>query len=199
MVYLKTSSYTNAAACLINVLSLNDSTYKPKEEDEYKIWLSSVVLPTRACSIFGLASVGLNYGLNVKVFTESLEFDYPDYRFHRYKKSDIELAKKISELYVEKSKKEGIEFNVGEVRFEKLKELLVDNYLIVRINTKDIRNLKKNNSNYVVFLKYEDKMYEIIDPSQGNISVDEELAKESYVSLETKKHRSHNVLCIEKK
>ncbi|MFT4283137.1 MAG: peptidase C39 family protein [Candidatus Woesearchaeota archaeon] len=199
MVYLKTTPYTNASACLINILEILNKNYKGSQEEEFKIWLKTSLLPTRASSIYGLAIIAKQEGLNPKIFVEGEDFDFPDYRFYRYKKSDIEYAQISSEIYKEKCKEKNIPIHVTQVSLEKIKDLLKTNYLMVRINTKQIRDLKKNSSNYIVFESYKNKLFTIIDPTKGRLEVNEDTIYESYISLETKKHRLHKILCIEKK
>ncbi len=199
MVYLKTTPYTTAATSLMNVFNKKIEGYKATQQEEFSIWQRSVALPTRASSIFGLALIAKEKGLNPTIYAEGDEFDFPDYRFHRYKKSDIEFAQISSDLYKQECLKKKIPINIEDISFEKIKELLKTNYLIVRINTKFIRDLKRNNSNYLLFEKYENNVFRIIDPKQGELDVDEKTALQSYISLETKKHRLHKVLCISKK
>lgn len=198
MVYIRTTPYTNAVCCLLNALELLKKDFKASSDNEFSMWLSSAVLPMRTSSVYALASIGKSLGLNPKLIVDSLDFDFPDYRFHRYKKADVLLAKVSSEIYRKKCEAQNIKIDVKKVDFEIIKDLIKSNYLIVRINTKNIRSLKKNNSNYVLFKSFKDGFFDIIDPSQGLIKVEESLVLESYISLETKKHRAHKVLVLEK-
>ena len=197
MVFIRSTPYTNAVCCLINILSLKKNT-NFKQKDEYDIWLKTAVLPMRTSSIYGLALISKQHSLTPKLIVENHEFDFPDYRFHRYKKSDVEMAKFSSEIYRKKCEEANINITVKKIDFEDLKKLVLENYCIVRINTKFIRNLKRNNSNYVVFKDYKNKEFEIIDPSQGTLKISEEVAYNSYLSLETKKHRAHKLLVFSK-
>ncbi len=198
MVYIQKTPYTTAASSLINVLAHVKKDYSPSEEDEFKIWMESANLPIRASSIFGLALAAKKRSLKPEVYVESEEYDFPDYRFYRYKKEDVELAKKSSEIYKKKAKKENINTVTTQINIDLIKELLRKNYLLVRINVKDLRNLKSNSSNYLMFKNYENKEFTIIDPIQGEIKVKEDTIVSCLESLEKKKHRSRKLISIMK-
>lgn len=197
MTYLKTTPYTNAVCCLLNVISLKKNN-EFSQNEEIDLWLKTATLPTRASSIFGLALEAKKKDLEVEVIVSNEDFDFPDYRFHRYKKSDIELANISEKIYLNKCKKEKINITIKEISIKEIIELLKTHYLIIRLNTKIIRNLKRNNSNYLLFTNFKDNNFEIIDPSIGVLNVSKELITESYKSLETKKYRNHKLLMIKK-
>lgn len=193
MVYLQKTSYTTAAASLINIFLLKG--LKVDEFEEFKIWLSSANLPVRASSVYGLACYAKDKGLDVEVLTEKEEFDFPDYRFYRYTKEDIEFAGISSSLYKERALELGINIKVMDISLSMIKSLLLNGkLLLVRLNVKEIRHTKKNSSNFVAIIGFEDSKFKIIDPVQGLLYIDFETFSWSFESLETKKHRAHKVL-----
>ena len=89
--YTQSTPFTTAAASLLTILH-NKKQIPLTKENEFKIWHSSVNLPTRGSSIYGLALVAKRHGLNPKVVVEKKEYEFPDYRFYRYTKEDVEHA-----------------------------------------------------------------------------------------------------------
>ncbi len=65
---------------------------------------------------------------------------------------------------------------------------------MLRINTKPIRNEKRNTSNYIIVQKYNNHHFQIIDPQLGGLSVPEETFQEAFETLETKKYRGHRMI-----
>jgi len=192
--YKQTTDYTTAASSLLTILS-HFNKLKPTEENELKIWRASVNLPTRASSIFSLALIAKE--LNPTIIVGTKEFDFPDYRFYRYSKEDIEIAQKASELHLMQAEKNNIEIKEEEITIEQVKELLKENILLLRLNTKPIRDSNRNHSNFLVVYDY-NKNYKIIDPLQGNIEVTEQIFNESFKTLATKKHRAHKMIVFKK-
>jgi len=189
--YLQTTEFTTAASSLLTILS-HFKKLKPTRENELKIWLNSVNLPTRASSIYSLANIAQE--LKPTIMVESKEFEFPDYRFYRYTKEDIELAQESSRIHLKKCK---VEIKEQEITLNQIKKLLKDNILILRLNTKPIRNTKRNHSNYLIIYDY-NKNFKIIDPKQGNLTISNEIFKESFETLQTKKHRSHKMIIFPK-
>ncbi len=199
MVYLQTTPYTTAASSLINILEMINTDYEGCVDDEFDIWLNSALLPTRASSIFGLGLVAKRKKIEPFIIVESEEYDFPDYRFYRYKKKDVDYAKISSDLYKKKAKKTKIPCEVKSIDLDLIKELLKNNYLIVRLNVKDIRGLKSNSSNYLVFKKYEEDVFTIIDPMQGELQIKEETVKSCLETLEVKKRRARKLIGFKRK
>jgi len=96
--YKQTTEFTGAAAALAMVINHFKPSFALSKENEFRIWMYSVNLPTRACSIYGLAGFARDLGLDVRVVVGKKEYGYPDYRFKGYKKDEIEAAKYTSDI-----------------------------------------------------------------------------------------------------
>lgn len=197
MVYLQTTPYTTAASSLLNLLEYKQ-VLKGDMEEEFKIWMSTAVLPVRASSIYGLAVYAKEKGLEPFLIVEKDEFDFPDYRFYRYKKQDVELAKITSGIYKKKAKEKNISCKVSEIKLNYIKELLEENYIILRVNVKEIRRLKRNSSNFLFFKDYKDGEFTAVDPVQGEIKIGEELVENGLKTLEEKKYRARKLMAVKK-
>lgn len=197
--YLQTTSFTCAASSLLTMMHNFNSKIELSKENEFEIWRKTALLPTRASSIFGLAMLAKKIGLDPKVVVEKEEYDFPDYRFYRYKKTDIEYAKYFESYYLKKAKEAGVNVQVQQIKKEDiLNELSKGKHLILRVNVKPIRELKRNKSNYIVVKSYKDKHFEIIDPKLGYLSIPEEVFNEAFQTLETKKYRDSRMMVFEK-
>ncbi|MFT4261418.1 MAG: hypothetical protein ACMXX9_03225 [Candidatus Woesearchaeota archaeon] len=198
MVYLQKTSYTTLAASLINVFL--ELKVKVLDEEEFFIWHNSANLPIRASSIYGVASYAFKKGLNVEVIVEDKEFDFPDYRFYRYTKDDVLLAKKSSSIYLNDCEALGIRVIERGIDFSFVKSLVLQKkILLLRLNVKSIRGLKKNSSNFLAILGFERGNFRVIDPKSGEHFVAESDMIECFSSLETKKHRSHKMIVFNEK
>ena len=126
---------------------------------------------------------------------EKKEYDFPDYRFYRYTKEDIEQATFSSNMHLTKTEKLGIPIEEKKITIKDIKdELQNKNIILLRLNTKPFRDTKRNTSNYVVVKSYSDNKFQIVDPFLGTLSIPEEMMQESFESLETKKHRDHRMI-----
>lgn len=189
--HLQSTSYTTAASSLLTILHhlKNTPLTKDKESD---IWHKTVNLPTRASSIYALALYAKKEGLNPKLIVEKKEYDFPDYRFYRYKKEDIIEASFSSQLYLEKIEQQQIPLSMEKITLQKIKTLLQENnILLLRLNTKPFRQEARNTSNYVVVFAYTNNHFQIIDPVTGAVSLPENIFQEAFQSLESKKQRAH--------
>ena len=194
--YLQTTPFTTAASSLLTILHHFKPEIQPTKENEFDIWQKTVTLPTRGSSIFGLANYAKEQGLNVKVVLENKQYDFPDYRFYGYKKSDIELAAFSSQLHLQRTIKNQIPIEEKKIKLEHIEQELKQNHLLIlRINAKPIRqDQKRNTSNYIVVLSYIDNYFQIIDPALGALSIPKETMLEAFLSLETKKHQDHRMI-----
>ena len=195
--YLQTTPFTCAASSLLTILHHFKKTSLTKE-NEFDIWQKTVLLPTRASSIFALASYAKNKGLVPKVIVENPCYDFPDYRFYRYKKEDIELASFNSNLHLNKAKKNQVIIEERNINFSDLKKETNENFLLIRINTKPIRNEKRNTSNFIIIQSYKNNYFQIIDPKLGGLSIPESIMQEAFETLETKKYRDHKMILFPK-
>jgi len=190
--YKQTTNYTGAASALLSVLHYFDETFEMNEENELDIWLKSIIAPTKASSIFGLALFAKEKGLTPKIIIEDKHYTYPDYRFKRYTKKQIELAEKIANRYMAKAEEENIlivekDFDVNYIDSLLMKRKII----IVRVNAGALRGTKST-SKYVVVYKKSKKdpnKYFIIDPRRRRKKVSRELLEEALEELKTKKKR----------
>lgn len=188
--YKQTTSYTGAASAILTIMHHLDPSIELNDENELDIWLSSILPPTKASSIFGLSVYAKKKGLQPKIVIEDKHYSYPDYRFKRYTKKQIELAEKISKRYMAKCDEEGIlilerDFDVNYIDGLLQKEKI----LLVRINAGRLRGTKST-SKYIV-VSGKDKMdYVIYDPrKKREQKVTREILEESLEELKTKKKR----------
>ncbi|NQV91359.1 peptidase C39 family protein [Candidatus Woesearchaeota archaeon] len=197
--YFQTTSFTTAAASLLTILTYLNPDIKHSKLREFDIWRSSVNLPTRASSIYALATYAKKCGLDPKVVVESKEYKFPDYRFYRYTKDDILHASFASTMHQNKAERENIQieerrFTIDEIT-EELKEGKV---ILLRLNTKPIWHSKRNTSNYIVLHGFQEELYNLIDPAFGALSIPRETLQEAFDSLETKKYRDHRMIVFGK-
>lgn len=186
--YKQTTNYTGSASALMCILK-NLGKLEFSRDNELDIWQKSVVLPTRASSVFGLALYAKELGLDVEIVIEDFKYTYPDYRFKRYTKKQIDLAEVIANRYRDLVSKKGIKVTERDFGIEYINELL-DNkrILLLRVNAGVLRGTKST-SKYIVVFKKEGKKYFIIDPRKGIKKVTKEILEESMVELKTKKKR----------
>lgn len=189
--YKQTTNYTGASSALLSILHFFDENFELNEDNELDIWLSTVILPTRASSVFGLALYAKKKGLDPKIIIEDANYTYPDYRFKRYTKKQILLAEKIADRYKMKCESEGIiivekDFDVNFIDslLEKRKILLL------RVNAGRLRGTKSTSKYIVVYKRAHDRnKYFIIDPRRRRKKVTREMLEESLIELRTKKKR----------
>ncbi|MBU0456566.1 MAG: peptidase C39 family protein [Nanoarchaeota archaeon] len=193
--YFQTTPFTCAASSLLIILHHLNPEIELNRENEFDIWQKTTNLPTRGSSIYALANYAKKLGLNLQIIVEKKEYEFPDYRFYRYTKEDIEHAAFSSELHKKQAEENKIIIKEKKIVIEDIKkELMSNNILLLRINAKPIRNTKRNTSNYIVVHGYSESSFQIIDPALGALSISEEIMKESFESLETKKYRDHRMI-----
>jgi hypothetical protein len=193
--YKQTTSFTTAASSLLTILNYLNPEILATKEREFHIWQNSVTLPTRGSSIFALAYYAKKMGINAKVIVENKEYNFPDYRFYRYTKKDIEEASFSEQQFLKKAEKCEIEIEEREITFDDVKnELRNGNILLIRLNTKPIRGEKRNTSNFVVVHGNKGKRFQIIDPGFAALSITPEVMKEAFESLGTKKYRDNRMI-----
>ena len=193
--YTQTTPFTTAASSLLTILTTLNPDIKPTKEKEFDIWRKTVNLPTRASSIFALATYAKKHGLNPKVIVAKKGYDFPDYRFYRYKKEDIEQAA-FSELqHLKEAEENGVEIDEKNINFSDIKNKISKcKILLLRLNTKPIRNEKRNTSNFIVVAGYKKEYFEIFDPTLGGLSIPESILKEAFETLDTKKFRDQRLI-----
>jgi hypothetical protein len=190
--YKQTTNYTGASSALLSVLHYFDKNFSLSEENELDIWLKTAILPTRASSVFGLALYAKQKGLQPKIIIEDASYTYPDYRFKRYTKKQIELAEKIATRYKKQAQEEGIliverDFDVNYIDTLLAKEKI----LLVRVNAGRLRGTKSTSKYIVIYKKSatDPNQYFVIDPRRRRKKVTREMLEESLDELKTKKKR----------
>ncbi|MCF7799271.1 peptidase C39 family protein [Candidatus Woesearchaeota archaeon] len=190
--YKQTTNYTGAASALLSILHYFDATIEFSQENELDIWLKSAILPTRASSVFGLAMYAKEKGLQPKIIIEDASYTYPDYRFKRYTKKQIELAEKIANRYKKQAEEDGIlivekDFDVNYIDSLLAKEKI----LLIRVNAGRLRGTKSTSKYIVIYKKSatDSNQYFIIDPRRRRKKITREMLEESLEELKTKKKR----------
>ncbi len=204
--YHQTTSFTTAASSLLNILHHLNPKISLERKQEFLIWRSSVILPTRGSSIYALALYAQKLGFSPSIIVEKKEYDFPDYRFYRYTKEDIELAAFSEQLYQEEAEKAGIPIIFKEIKFAEIKKFLsAGKKLLLRLNGKPLRQSKRNSSHFLAALGFDttkdetakdktQQKYIVIDPAQGILALEESLFQEAFESIESKKHRDHRLI-----
>ncbi|MFC1648539.1 peptidase C39 family protein [Nanoarchaeota archaeon] len=191
--YTRTTEYSTAASSLMLIINHLKPDFQLDTENEFRIWMSSVNLPTRACSIYGLAIFAKKLGLEPKIVLEEKEYEYPDYRFKGYTKQEIDQAKFASKLRHKDARAIGIPIEERTFDLEEVKRLVEKGHVILlRVNAGALRD-KGSVSNYVVVYSYKDK-FSMVDPVQGKITVGYERLQEAFETLVTKKKRDHRMI-----
>jgi predicted double-glycine peptidase len=195
--YRQTTAYTGAAAALLMVLHQeNPDEWPLTRESEFRIWHESANLPTRSSSIYALAKIAKSAGLTAQVVVEEREYDYPDYRFKRYKKVDIDDAKFSSKQHAKSARKAGVKIEERELELTEIKTLAKEGkLLLLRVNAGVFRETKAT-SRYVLVAAYDGGTYQVLDPAQGELRIDEQQMEEAFETLTTKKKRDHRVIII---
>lgn len=195
--HFQSSPYTTAASSLLTILHHKIQTPLTKQ-NEFTIWHETANLPTRGSSIYALARYAKQQGLNPSIIVEKKQYDFPDYRFYRYTKEDIEHASFSSDQHQQEALNIGVPITETSMTLQHVKNTLKNNIIILRLNVKPIRNEKRNTSNYIIVHGYQDNYFQIIDPGFAALSIPEETMQEAFDSLETKKYRDHRMLIFPK-
>lgn len=192
--YKQTTQFTGAASSLMMIVHHYKPEFELTRDNEFAIWMSSVNLPTRACSIYALSRFAYERGLAVEVYVGKQEYDYPDYRFKGYKKEEIDAATFTEEIYLKKLKDSNIKINVGEFTLGKVKELVKQGKIImIRLDAGVFRDIKPSSS-YIIITGYSAKGFEIYDPYAGKLVVSEDDMQSSFEDLATKRRRDHRMI-----
>lgn len=192
--YKQTTQFTGAASSLMMIIHHYKPEFKLNRDNEFLIWMSSVNLPTRACSVYALSRFAHEQGLAVEVYVGKQEYDYPDYRFKGYKKEEIDAATFTEEIYLKKLKDSNININVGEFTLEKVKELVKQGKIVMtRLDAGIFRDIKPSSS-YIIITGHNAKDFEIYDPYAGKLVVSEEDIQSSFEDLATKRRRDHRMI-----
>ncbi|MBW2990910.1 peptidase C39 family protein [Candidatus Woesearchaeota archaeon] len=194
--YTQTTEYTTAASSLMAVINHFKPDFKLTRENEFLIWHSTANLPVRASSIYALAVFAKQQGLSPSIVLGEKEYDYPDYRFKGYTKKEIDEAKFSSKLFHKKAMHLKIPVDEREFDFKEVRKLIkLGKVLMLRLNEGALRE-SGSTSKYVVIFEYNasKKEFSVMDPKQGIINPSEELLKQAFETLETKKKRDHRMM-----
>jgi hypothetical protein len=195
--YHRTTEFTTAASSLMVIINHFNPEFKLTRENEFLIWKNTATLPIRASSIYGLAVFAKKQGLNPAVILADKDYDYPDYRFKGYRKKEVDEAKFSSKLYYNEAKKLKIPIEERDFEFREVKDLLKKGkILLLRINEGALR-AKKSTSKYIVVYAHDTnkKEFLVMDAKQqGAVKVSDELLKEAFETLATKKKRNHEMI-----
>lgn len=192
-VYKQTTKYTGAASSLLMVLNHYNKLELTKE-NEYKIWQNSAQLPTRASSIFALATIAENLGIKTRIVVGNTKFEYPNYRFKKYKLKDIEQAKFTSNIFLTKAREKKIAVEERDFKLEEVKKHLKEGkVLMVRVNVGKLRE-KKVTCNYIIVYGYSNKKFLIIDSKNGKMLTPEEDMEEALETVTTKGKRDKRMV-----
>ncbi len=195
--YKQTTNYTCAASALLIILNHFKPSIKLSRKNEFEIWKSSVILPIRASSIYGLAIYAYEQGVKPAIWAEKLEYDYPDYRFKGYTKNDVEDAEYVSSLYFKKLKRLNISAVEKKFSVSDIKRLLYNGkILMVRLDAGVFRDTGRT-SNYVVVAGIRNNYFVIYDPLQGKKHVSEERFKEAFADLSKRRKRYHKMIIFD--
>jgi hypothetical protein len=193
--HFQSTTFTTAAASLLTIMHYLNNNIKLSKDHEFAIWHKSVNLPTRGSSIYALATYAKEQGLSPTVIVEQKEYSFPDYRFYRYTKEDIEHATFSEKKHLEKAEGANIPIEERTITLDEIQTHLQENKIILlRINTKPFNNIKKNTSNYIVVHGYENNHFHIVNPAHTALSVPKEIMQEAFDTLETKKYRDHRMI-----
>lgn len=199
--YRQTSVYTGAPAALLMALHHNDPQAWPLEcEQEFSIWIASANLPTRSSSIYALGMIAKKAGYDVHAIVGEREYDYPDYRFKRYKKVEIDDAKYSSRLHARRAREAGVTVEEREFGLEEVDEHLNQGSMVLlRVNAGVLRD-RRATSKYVLVREYDEEQgYSVMDPAQGEMHISQEEMQEAFETLVTKKKRDHRMLVLSRK
>ena len=194
--YNQTTEYTTAACSLMAVINHFNKEFALSRDNEFLIWRSTANLPVRASSIYALAIFAKEQGLSPSIVLGEKEYDYPDYRFKGYTKKEIDEAKFSSKLYHKKAMELKIPIEEKEFDFSEVRKVVkLGKVLMLRLNEGALRE-SKSTSKYVVVYAYDSnkKEFSLMDPKQGLVNVGEDLLKEAFETLETKKKRDHRMI-----
>lgn len=196
--YRQTSVYTGAAAALLMALHEKDpKMWTLDRENEFSIWMQSANLPTRSSSIYALGMVAKHAGYDAHIIVGEKEYDYPDYRFMRYKKIEIDDAKYASKLHAKQARIAGVKIDEREFMLDDVAAAVAQGKLVLlRVNAGIFRE-KKATSRYILVTGFDaEDNYVIMDPAQGEVHVSRKDMQDAFETLVTKKKRDHRALIL---
>lgn len=189
--YLQSTEYTTAAASLVWALHQING-HIANSWVELDIWHHSALLPTRASSVYGLALYAKKKGLTPNIIIQKQQYSFPDYRFFRYKKTDIDIAADMQDYYRRAAINEDIPVIKKKITIDLINSLK-DRTMLVRLNPKAWRG--HTTSNFVV-LNVLEQGYKIMDPKVGILCITKQILESSLKQLVDKKKRDPQILVL---
>ena len=166
--YRQTTEYTTAASSLLMVINHYNSDFKLSRENEFLIWQISVNLPTRASSVYALASFAKKQGVPSRLIMEEMEYNYPDYRFKGYTKKEIDEAKFMSKQHAKFAREAGVVIENRDIEVKEIKGLLQDGkILMLRVNAGVFR-VTGSTAKYLVFYKLVSAKHGMLGNKEGS-------------------------------
>lgn len=193
---IQTTRFTSAAVALMHIINSFNKDFILSKENEFRIWQSSVNLPTRSCSIYGLAAFAKEQGVNAKVVVEKHEYSFELTNADEERKEEINNAKFFSFLHQKKARELGIDIEERPFSFDDVKNALNEGKIVLlRLNKQAFFGYRPEAS-YFAVLRYDEdnSTFQIIDPRQGEIEVDEERLDEAFETLKTKCRRDPRMI-----
>lgn len=193
--YKQTTYHTSGPSSLLMVLNHFNPKVKLDRKNEFKIWLESAVLPTRASSIYALATIAHKNNIKTKVVVGNLKYKFPNYRFRGYKLEEVKEASLVSRLYYNRAIKSGVDIEEHDFTLEDVKKLLKEGkFVILRLDAGFIGGVHEHEVKYILLASYKNKRFEIMDPGSSRIIVPESEVREAFDSVITKRKRDHRMI-----
>jgi hypothetical protein len=194
--YKQTTLYTSGIACLLMVLN----HFKPKEfelsrENEFKLWQRTATLPTRGACVFAMALVAAEQEIPCNVVVGDPEYKFPFYRFDRLRKSEVEDANFITQIFRKHAEDKGVKTEVRDFDLKEIKKILGKGKKVVtRLNYGFLAGKRRPRINYYLLDSYKDKKFLVYDPFEGKRFIEEETLKEAFEGVVTKCKRDHRMV-----
>ncbi len=195
--YKQTTKFTCAAAGLAMIINHFNPAFKLDQENEFDIWQRSAALPLRGSSIFGLALYAHEEGIPLKVIVGEPRFKFPGYRFKAYKKKEVELATLSSDFFLKKLKRAKVSVEKRDFDLKEVKQHLKQGkILLLRLIVGVIRRSKDNKrtSHYIPVVAFNNKQFELFDPQNGRLIVQEKIFKEAFEKVKDVKRDNRMIL-----
>jgi len=184
--YKQSTIFTGAAAGLMNILYFFNKSVDLCRKTEFDIWSESAALPTRGCSLYGLAIYAKKLGVNVSLIVEDPDYKFPGYRFKSYKKKEVDIATFHSTLMLEKAKSLNIDIKTQDFTIDNIKTLLSEKKLLmVRLIIGVLRDTKvnKRNPHYIPVIGFSNGEFSIVDPKRGFLKISENKFLEAFEAV----------------
>jgi len=195
--YKQSTKFTCSIASLMTILNHYDKSIQLNRETELELWQETVVLPTRRSSLFAMAMVAKEYNVDFKVIVEDTSFLFPEYRFKKYRKFEVELAEDNEKRFLRLAKKNNIKIEERDISVEEIKTLVKEGKkVLVRLNIGVLRNTKANRSkaHYIAIDDYYDNIFVVMDPRIGIKKIKENKMKEAFETVKDKCKRDHRMI-----